>query len=250
MSKKFTIIILTLAFLTIHVLPSKSTPSTSIYVAPETSRIIGIGQTCQVNISVTEVNSLWGWEISLYYNSTQLNCTSVEEGPFLKTAGETFFWIVNLTDNYNATHGYIRAFCALTQVIPGPSGNGQIAYITFKSKAMGESILDLNNTKLKTSDGEYLPHETLDGTIIVELGRKLGDLGSGLPPKFFLFDGKVDSKDLSLFLQCYKCIAPPEAMYLADLGGGMPPQFYLFDGIVDGKDLSLFLLCYKGMGPD
>jgi len=77
----------------------------------------------------------------------------------------------------------------------------------------------------------------------------IGDLGSGTPPQFFLFDGKVDSKDLSLFLQCIKGLAPPEAMYLADLGSGIPPQFFLFDGKVDSRDLSLFLQCYKGLGP-
>lgn len=77
----------------------------------------------------------------------------------------------------------------------------------------------------------------------------LGDLGGGTPPQFFLFDGKIDGKDLSLFLQCFKGLAPPEAMYLADLGGGTPPQFFLFDDKVDGKDLSLFLQCFKGLGP-
>jgi hypothetical protein len=82
------------------------------------------------------------------------------------------------------------------------------------------------------------------------LPPKVGDLGGGIPPQFFQFDGKVDGKDLSLFLQCFKGTAPPEAMYLGDLGGGVPPQFFNYDGKVDGKDLSLFLQCFKGLGPD
>ena len=77
----------------------------------------------------------------------------------------------------------------------------------------------------------------------------LGDLGGGIPPTFFAFDGKVDSKDYSLFLQCLKGTAPEEAMYLADLGGGLPPKFFQFDGKVDSKDYSLFLQCLKGTGP-
>ena len=36
----------------------------------------------------------------------------------------------------------------------------------------------------------------------------LGDLGGGLPPQFFAFDGKVDGKDLSLFLQCFRGTGP------------------------------------------
>jgi peptide/nickel transport system substrate-binding protein len=79
--------------------------------------------------------------------------------------------------------------------------------------------------------------------------QQMGDLGSGAPPQFLQFDGVVDGKDLSLFLQCFKGLAPPEAMYIADLGGGIPPQFYKYDGKVDGKDLALFLQCFKGLGP-
>jgi len=32
----------------------------------------------------------------------------------------------------------------------------------------------------------------------------LADLGSGIPPKFFSVDGKVDGEDLVLFIKCYK----------------------------------------------
>jgi peptide/nickel transport system substrate-binding protein len=75
---------------------------------------------------------------------------------------------------------------------------------------------------------------------------KVGDLGGGVPPRFFNFDGKVDGKDLSLFLQCLNRIAPPEAMCLGDLGSGPPPTFFAFDGQVDGWDLVLFQQCFGG----
>lgn len=75
---------------------------------------------------------------------------------------------------------------------------------------------------------------------------KLADLGSGLPPQFFAFDEKVDCVDLALLLQCYRELAPPEAMYLADLGGGTPAKLFAFDGKVDAKDVILFILVYKG----
>jgi len=75
---------------------------------------------------------------------------------------------------------------------------------------------------------------------------KTGDLGGGSPLQFFKCDGKVDDKDLELFINK---LATPEAMYLADLGGSLPPRFFKSDGKVDGKDFALFLLCYKGLGP-
>jgi peptide/nickel transport system substrate-binding protein len=77
----------------------------------------------------------------------------------------------------------------------------------------------------------------------------LGDHGGGVPPAYFKFDSKVDGKDLALFLQVFKGLAPAEAKYLGDLGGGVPPAFFNFDGKCDGKDLALFLQCFKGLGP-
>jgi hypothetical protein len=85
--------------------------------------------------------------------------------------------------------------------------------------------------------------------VISLFGSKIGDFGSGTPPQCFSFDGQVDSRDLWLFLQCYKGTAPHEAMYLCDIGGGEPPQLYKSDGQVDSRDLWLFLQCYKGTAP-
>jgi len=93
--------------------------------------------------------------------------------------------------------------------------------------------------------------DTADNTCVYSwvLITKVGDIGGGMPPEFFACDMKTDGKDLALFLQCYKGLAPSEAMRFADLGGGVPLQFFKCDGIVDGKDLALFLQCYKGLGP-
>jgi len=84
----------------------------------------------------------------------------------------------------------------------------------------------------------------------VSMYPRTGDLGSGVPPTWFEYDGLIDGKDLSLFLECLGGTAPSEAIYLCDLGGGLPPQFFKYDGEVNGKDLALFIQCYKGNGPD
>jgi hypothetical protein len=217
-------------------------------VDPETYTVQGIGKTFTINITAVEVTDLWGWDFKLFYDSLQLNGTAVEEGPFLQTAGETLFWEVNFTDNYNATHGYAYAFCALTHVIPGANGNGTLATITFKAKTCGGSILDLTDTKMKDSEGDYISHETKDGSITV--ASYLGDLGTGPPPTFFAFDGVIDAFDFALWKACYDGLAPPNAMYLADLGTGPPPTFFAFDGVIDAFDFALWKACYDGLGPD
>jgi len=83
---------------------------------------------------------------------------------------------------------------------------------------------------------------------------KVGDLGGGTPvPHFFQCDGKVDSSDIALFLQCYRGTAPADTMYLGDLGGyplgSYIPEFFLCDGKVDVADVVLFIRCYRGQGP-
>jgi hypothetical protein len=80
---------------------------------------------------------------------------------------------------------------------------------------------------------------------------KVADLGGGAPPQFFKCDNLVDSKDLALFLQCYRGTAPPECMYLADLGSRVNGQnkFFVCDCQVTSVDLQLFLQCYRGQGP-
>ena len=106
-----------------------------------------------------------------------------------------------------------------------------------------------------SAEADVVPGETIpdqadnikDGIQVVV--KLLGDLGSGVPAKFFLFDGICDGKDKALFLLCYKGTAPPGAMFLGDLGSGVPAKFFAYDGIVDGKDKALFLLCYKGFSP-
>ena len=143
--------------------------------------------------------------------------------------------------------------------ITGTAGGGQEKLESLSSKVQQSS--EMGNYNMTFG----LPRKTLYGNCTVYVtsiyfGESvynsttftvyiLGDLGGGIPPKFFQFDGKVDGKDLSLFLMCYTGAAPPEVMYLADLGGGIPPKFFDFDGVVDGKDLSLFLMCYTGIGP-
>jgi hypothetical protein len=97
----------------------------------------------------------------------------------------------------------------------------------------------------------YYPTDNETHVITAITSSKFGDIGGSTPPKFYYFDGIVNSKDLNLFLQCYKGIAPPECMYLADLGSRVDGSdtFFAYDGLVTSTDLSLFLLCYKGQGP-
>jgi hypothetical protein len=97
----------------------------------------------------------------------------------------------------------------------------------------------------------YDPPGTVStGDYFQSLRRRAADFGGSVPPVFFKFDGKVDGKDLSLFLQVFKAQIRPAANYTqCDIGSGVPPKFFKFDTNVDGKDLSMFLQCFKEIAP-
>jgi hypothetical protein len=169
--KTFTQSILTLIFifsLIPTILSSQTATTTTVYVNPQLTTT-QIGETFSINISITQVTNLTAWEIKLYYLNTILNGTKATEGPFLKTAGSTFFWVLSLTDNYNATHGLIHLTCTLTGTGPGATGDGTLATITFKAKNGGNTPLTLTSTKLLDAQDptQQIPHTTTDGTVQV-----------------------------------------------------------------------------------
>jgi hypothetical protein len=122
-----------------------------------------VGDTFSVNITISDVSDLGGWEFKLYYLSSNLNGTSIIEGPFLKKGGSTYFGNISFTDNYNATHGIVWATCTLLGPSSGVDGNGTLAVIKFKARQLGTSVLSLSDTWL--SDSQPIPHVALNGIV-------------------------------------------------------------------------------------
>ena len=161
------LLIIMFTFLLIPI-PQSFPQTTNIYVDPQQTTT-EIGETFTINISITQVTNLAAWEIKLYYLNAILNGTKATEGPFLKTAGQTFFWIISFTDNYNATHGRIHISCTLTGTGPGASGSGTLTTITFKAKNGGTTPLTLKDTKLLDNQDppQQIPHTTTNGNVQV-----------------------------------------------------------------------------------
>ena len=166
--KKPSLLILMIILTLIALIPlgnvEASTPI--MYVNPQISTV-EILTTFQINISVSQVVDLAAWEFKLYYPNKYLNATQIQEGSFLKTAGQTSFFVKELTDNYNETHGVIWAFCTLIGQGPGATGNGTLATITFKAKFVGVATLKLAETDMLDSQmpPNHISHITEDGTV-------------------------------------------------------------------------------------
>jgi len=138
----------------------KGTTTTTVYVNPEIT-FGAPGQNFAINIDISEVFDLYGWEVRLRWNSSLLNVTQVTEGSFLKTGGETFF-----TYKLNNTEGYIIIDCTLLGDTPGVKGNGTLLTIVFKAKAKGECVLDLYGITLISSLEKSIEHKPVGESLI------------------------------------------------------------------------------------
>jgi hypothetical protein len=148
-------------------------PVGSLSLQPQMSRVSGLDVEFGVDLMVTGVTNLYGWQVTLYYSSVLLNGNFVTEGSFLKTVGSTFFF-GSPNDNYNATHGSITLGCSLLGNISGVSGSGQLATIYFKTKALGVCLLTLSATKLGDPDGLPMEHTLAYG--VVEIAPPVRDV--------------------------------------------------------------------------
>jgi hypothetical protein len=131
--------------------------TTTVAVSPS-SVTVPVSQNFTINVNVSGVSDLYGWEFQLDWNSTLLDAVNVSEGPFLKTGGNTFF-----TYTVNATMGNMIVDCALMGDIPGVSGDGTLATITFYTKSVGECQLDLHDVILLNSLEQSIQCQTLGG---------------------------------------------------------------------------------------
>jgi hypothetical protein len=161
-----------------------------------------------VNINVSNVVDLYGWQTGITFNPNVLECTGFYEGEFLKRSNETTLFLEHVMD-MNNTLGivYFRGSCILGPK-PGINGSGQLAYVDFTSVGIGISDFHLTdvvllNTKLEEIAFEIIETLTVDvnGTIYdVGIENNLrGVNGPSNPPLTGVFETafSVDDKEIS-----------------------------------------------------
>jgi hypothetical protein len=116
------------------------------------------GQNFSIGVNVTGVSDLFAWEFKLNWTTTILNVVSVSEGSFLRSGGTTFF-----AYKMNSTEGYLSVDCTLLGNIPGVSGNGVLANVTFNVKNSGQSLLNLYYAVLLNSMQQAIPTQLSGG---------------------------------------------------------------------------------------
>jgi hypothetical protein len=149
------ILVAVLAFLILSSPPSS--PSTALFVDPLTVQGTS-GQNFTINVSVSNVVALYGWEFKLGWNASLLDWVSVSEGSFLKSGGNTFF-----TYYLNNTDEHLVVDCTLEGRVPGVNGNGTLTTIQFHVRESGTCDLNLYDTQLLDSNATAISHTVQSG---------------------------------------------------------------------------------------
>ena len=143
--------------------------SAVVFIDPPSQEVAAVGDSFSVNVSISGVSNLYGYDIKLYYNSTFLNGTQFAIGPFLNESGSfkpIFF--DTFTDNYNSTEGVVWVSFTLTGPVQGVNGGGVLFTVKFKSLALSTSIpLSLGDVSLVDSNVSPIPYSLSDGTVTV-----------------------------------------------------------------------------------
>jgi len=145
---------------------AQTNSTTMVYTDPPTINGTAIDQEFTVNINIRDAQDIYSWQAGMTFNPDALNCTGFFEGEFLKSAappGATN-WI-NAT--INNTLGWITAHGCHFLGDYSATGDGQLAYLTFKVKATGVSDLHLRNAKVLDYDLNEVPTNIVDVYTVV-----------------------------------------------------------------------------------
>ena len=153
------VMVILVSSFSIVLITTGNNPDTTMLVSPS-SIIVAVNETFQIDIDVSGVPNLYGWEFKLGYNTSLLELVSITESSFLHGSRDTYF-----VPKVVSTDGYILAGCTSLRNVTGVSGNGTLATVEFRSRALGSCTLDLYDTKLVNSAKQLMDHVETGGTV-------------------------------------------------------------------------------------
>src|SRR3954470_5892271 len=87
-----------------------------------------------IPVSISGVLDLFAFQFDLAYDPSVVNLVSISEGPFLPSAGGTFF-LPGTIDNVAGTATFISD--SLLGPVPGASGSGDLVFLKFVTACAG-----------------------------------------------------------------------------------------------------------------
>ncbi|MGQ9460226.1 MAG: cohesin domain-containing protein [Candidatus Bathyarchaeaceae archaeon] len=170
---------------TVEVIPGAPTPEQPtgshmaiVYVDPVSYTVPEVGMTFTMNVSISNVTNLYGYEFMLWYNTTLLDGVKVELPPnhFLTPSESNKIFVAKreIDDDFNTTHGLVWVIATLLNPESPKNGSGILATITFNGRTSGgPSPLKLHYpgfvypVKLSDPEANPIPCTAIDGTVEV-----------------------------------------------------------------------------------
>jgi hypothetical protein len=140
-----------------------------LQLVPSPTIVQNASQPVVLNLTITNVTDLYGWQASIYFENIVLNCVDASEGSFLNASGSTFWPPPSINNIFNETQGNALPGCILIGNVSGVSGSGVLATMTFQVVGGGNATvhIDPNDTKLIDSHDHSIPYTTADAAVSV-----------------------------------------------------------------------------------
>ncbi len=132
-----------------------------------TTQTTSIGSVVTVDVSISNVTNLYGYQFDLTFNPSILQAVSSSEGPFLASGGSTYF-IPGTNDNVGGT--VAATADTLLTAVNGVSGSGELAVFTFDAVGKGTSTIGIQNETLLDSALNIISDLTTSGSVTVGSG--------------------------------------------------------------------------------
>ncbi len=151
----------------------------SASVSPLTTRVSNRGP-FSVNVIAANVTDFYGFEFTLYYNTTSLDGVDVRVGPFLGSDGWSQIFTSRL--EINDTIGRVLVAASRYAAFNGVSGTGTIATVDFSANPNGYSLLDLRGVKFSNSAGNPIGDANLDREVDTVMDGYATTVRANIPP--------------------------------------------------------------------
>lgn len=151
-------------YLLLQVSTVQAEPSTTVSLTP-TDSSAGVAETFDVNVTITNVQNLYGVEVTLNWNSTVLEAADIDVR--LGQTDGALYNPVYIVEN-TTEQGKYTISASSTNPAPSFNGTGIVITLTFRVIGMGNSVLALESQLYDHPSpdevSQPIAHSTLDGS--------------------------------------------------------------------------------------
>ena len=140
---------------------SGSALAADVYTEPSYKPVNGTAAV-SVNVSISDVQDLYGFQFDLTYDPDTLQFQSITEGPFLSSDGNSTFW----AKPDSSTPGLLdNAVSTRLGMVGGLDGGGVLATLIFYPTGSGTTPIGLTGVILSNHNSERIPANVTNTTL-------------------------------------------------------------------------------------